>query len=310
VTRKGRDWLIGSAILLILVGWVHWAVGWGRLLAPWREIPLLHLAGLVALGGLSYLCRGVRLYVYFPQLLRGQLPATLRLSILHNVANNLLPMRSGEAAFPLLMKRYFGHGYADSAFALVWIRLLDLHVIGLVAVAAAWLARPHPLWWVAAGFWLFALPLTYRLRGALRRRLSGRPGRWAGWAARALAAMPADATQLGLVYLWTLLSWGAKFIAFTVILRQFLDLALWQACAGVIGAELSSVLPFHGVAGSGSYELAMLAALAPTGVAPAAALQGAINLHLFLLGVTLLLLPVALALPRRRLAGQYPASSR
>jgi uncharacterized membrane protein YbhN (UPF0104 family) len=38
-----------------------------------------------------------------------------------------------------------------------------------------------------------------------------------------------------------------------------------------MGAELSSVLPFHGIAGSGSYELAMVAALVPLGVSAEAA---------------------------------------
>ena len=310
MTRTERDWLIGSAILLILVVWVHWAIGWGRLLAPWGELAPLQLAGLAALSGVSYLCRGARLQAYFPDLLRGRLAATMRLSILHNVANNLLPMRTGEAVFPLLMKRYFGQDYIDSGWSLLWIRLLDLHVIGLVGLAAAWLADPHPLWGGVAGAWLLGLPAGYWLRDRLRRRLAGRPGRFAGWVDRALAAMPADGVRLARVYAWTLATWAAKFTAFTAVLLQFLDSTTWQAVTGVIGAELSSVLPFHGVAGSGSYELAMLAALTPTGVDPGAALAGAINLHLFLLGVTFLLLPLALLLPRHGAAHQYPASSR
>jgi glycosyltransferase 2 family protein len=73
---------------------------------------------------------------------------------------------------------------------------------------------------------------------------------------------------------------------------------------GVMGAELSSILPFHGIAGSGSYELAAVGALVPAGVDAAAALAGAVNLHLFLLGVTLLLGALAFLLPRGRPAGR------
>jgi glycosyltransferase 2 family protein len=65
-----------------------------------------------------------------------------------------------------------------------------------------------------------------------------------------------------------------------------------------MGTELSSVLPFHGIAGSGSYELAAVAALVPLGVDPKLALAGAVNLHLFLLGSTLLLGALAFLLPR------------
>jgi uncharacterized membrane protein YbhN (UPF0104 family) len=92
-----------------------------------------------------------------------------------------------------------------------------------------------------------------------------------------------------LLYLWTAVSWSLKFVAFALILGHFLPLPIWQVILGVMGAELSSVLPFHGIAGSGSYELATVAALVPFGVEPADALSGAVNLHLFLLGSTLLL---------------------
>jgi uncharacterized membrane protein YbhN (UPF0104 family) len=54
----------------------------------------------------------------------------------------------------------------------------------------------------------------------------------------------------------------------------------------VLGAELSSILPIHGVAGSGSFEAAFMAGLAPIGLISADALGLAVNLHLFILGAT------------------------
>lgn len=295
---RARDWLAGGALLLALVLWVHWQVGWRTLLAPWAGMPASTLAGLFAVSLLSYLARGVRLYRYFPELLHGRLAATMRLSVLHNFANNLLPMRSGEAVMPLLMRRYFGHRLADSTLALVWIRLLDLHVLGLIALLAGWLAAPHWLWPAALLVALLALPGGYALRGWLLAALGEGEGRMRGLARRLLQALPARGAQLAEVYAWTLATWATKFLAFTLILQYFTGLPLWQAITGVIGAELSSVLPFHGVAGAGSYEAAMVLALAPTGVSADMALTGAVNLHLFLLGVTLALGPLALLLPR------------
>jgi uncharacterized membrane protein YbhN (UPF0104 family) len=292
-----RDWLLGGGILVGLLVWVHFAIGWGRVLAPWRAVPRDELLLLFGLSCLSYLGRGARLYAYFPDLLRGRLWATLRLSVLHNVANNLLPMRAGEAAFPLLMKRYFGHGYAGSAFALLWIRLLDLHVIGLIALYAAWLASPQLLWWMLAGLWLLLLPGTFVFRGRLLAGLGEREGRWTELARRALNATPTSGARYAVVYLWTVASWAAKLAAFTAIVLQFIEIPRWQAFVGVIGAELSSVLPFHGIAGSGSYEVAMVAALLPFGIASADGLRAALNLHLFLLGVTLSLGALALLVP-------------
>jgi uncharacterized membrane protein YbhN (UPF0104 family) len=95
------------------------------------------------------------------------------------------------------------------------------------------------------------------------------------------------------------LTWTLKFTAFAVLLEHFLPVEFWRVMTGVMGAELSTVLPFHGIAGSGSYELAVVAALAPLGVDPKAALAGAVNLHLFLLGTTLVLGGLAFLLPRK-----------
>jgi uncharacterized membrane protein YbhN (UPF0104 family) len=60
------------------------------------------------------------------------------------------------------------------------------------------------------------------------------------------------------------------------------------------------VLPFHGIAGSGTYEVAVVGALLPFGVDATAAFAGAVNLHLFVLGMTLILGALALLLPVRR----------
>lgn len=304
---RRRDWLIGAALLAALLLWVHLQVGWASLLAPWRSLPAAELAGLFAVSLLSYLARGVRLYRYFPERLDGRLAATLRLSVLHNFANNLLPMRSGEAVMPLLMRRYFGHDLAHSALALLWIRLLDLHVLLLLALLAGWLAAPHWAWPLALAVALLALPLGWALRGWLAGWLAGRDGRLWRLAGRLLAALPAHGGRLAEVYGWTLLTWASKFLAFTLVLQHFIPVSTWQAISGVLGAELSSVLPFHGVAGAGSYEAALVLAITPTGVTADTALAGAVNLHLFLLGVTLALGPLALLLPRP--AGPAPGTA-
>ena len=122
---RWRDWIIGGLVLVALLYWIQTRIGWGKLLSPWLDMSPLQLLGLFLLSLLSYFFRAVRIYDYFREPLRGRFSDTLRLSVLHNFANNLLPMRAGEAVFPLLMKRYFGQGMADSALSLLWIRGLD-----------------------------------------------------------------------------------------------------------------------------------------------------------------------------------------
>jgi uncharacterized membrane protein YbhN (UPF0104 family) len=294
---RPRDWLIGGLLLAAVVLGVALTVGWGPLLAPWRDLSPAELLPLLLLSALSYGLRAVRVYDYFRPRFRGQFLVVLRLSVLHNSANNLLPMRAGEMVFPWLMRRYLGHGFVDATASLVWIRLLDLHSLGLIGILTLWLRQASWLWSLAAVVWLGLLPLAY-----LARRMvpAGEGGRLRRLLHLAVQSAPASWGHLFRVYFWTTLVWASKFAAFAALLHHFLPVAWWLVLTGVMGAELSSVLPFHGIAGSGSYELAMVAALMPLGVSAEAALTGAVNLHLFLLGVTLLLGGLAFLVPVRR----------
>ncbi|EXJ13628.1 lysylphosphatidylglycerol synthase transmembrane domain-containing protein [Imhoffiella purpurea] len=302
---RPRDWAFGAALLAALVAAVHFTVGWADLLAPWRTFPPLLLAWLFLLTSVSYALRAVRVHDYFRPRFAGCFPVVLRLSVLHNTANNLMPMRTGEMVFPWLMRRYFGEGLLDSAAALMWIRLLDLHFLALLALLILNLSHSSWIWWAAALLWVAGLAVLPRLQGLANLHLFAGEGRVRGLVRRVLRAAPRRPWLIVRVYLWTGLVWSLKFAAFTSVLHFFLPADLWRLLTGVMGAELSSVLPFHGIAGSGSYEVAAVAALVPLGIDPKLALAAAVNLHLFLLGNTLVLGALALLLPHsaKHLAG-------
>lgn len=293
------EWLLGSALLFGLIALVQVWIGWPKLLAPWLQFPPLVLAGLLALSAASYLARAARVQLYFAPLMAGVFPTTVRLSVLHTTANVLLPMRLGELVFPWLMRRYFGQDLLGAGVSLIWIRLLDLHFLGLIGWLILWLRDPAPFWLLAMAPWLGLLLLVPPIaRRASRLPQSG--PRWQRTLAFLGQAAPRENARLAGLYMWTALCWGTKFIAFAWVLGYFLPIDFWQLLAGVMGAELSSVLPFHGIGGSGSYELAAMAALVPLGVSAKDALAGAVNLHLFMLGVSLLLGLLAFSLPVRR----------
>jgi len=307
---RPRDWLIGTALLVALFVAVDQGVGWATLLSPWLRLsPWVPLVAFV-LTALSYLLRAVRVYDFFGAPMQGRFITVLRLSVLHNSANNLLPMRAGEMVFPWLMRRYFGHGFLAAGASLLWIRLMDLHVLGLAGLLVLWLRDPAWLWPLAASIWIALLPITAKLIAFATDKPtgSGRLWRIVGFVAQAGPARPRLIARL---YLWTALCWLFKLLAFALVLRHFVAVEFWQVLAGVLGAELSSVLPFHGIAGAGSYELAAVVAMVPFGVSPSAALTGAVNLHLFLLGMTLILGLFALIIPRadRRVAPDSPGDA-
>ena len=98
---------------------------------------------------------------------------------------------------------------------------------------------------------------------------------------------------------WALLNWGIKLTAFALVLVVFAEVDLFAGTIGAVGGELTSVLPIHGLAGAGSYEAGVLAFLYGLGVDYELALAAGINLHLFLLSVTLVLGMLGQLLPVR-----------
>ncbi len=283
---KGNTWslLIGAGLAIGLLVLAELTVGWTNVLAPWLEVEpdrLLVPSGLLVL---SHLVRCVRLVDWFPAV--SAVPA-LKVILLHNFWNNLLPMRTGEASFPLLLRRWCGIGFGHSVAALLYFRLLDLLcVVGLLAFV---LALRGGLNWLALVV-LPSLACFIPLLAFVMRRLPRPASVWLGrWFDSLLLALQVPAAKLWRCLGWALINWGVKLTAFALVLAVFAELDFLAGIIGAVGGELTSVLPIHGLAGAGSYEAGVLAFLHSLDVDYELALAAAINLHLFLLSLTLVL---------------------
>jgi glycosyltransferase 2 family protein len=291
-------YLAGVMLLLGLVLAVDYWVGWSALLRPWLSLAPEQLAAGIILIFLSYGLRALRVHDYFLADTRGQFGVTLRLSLQHNLLNNLLPMRSGELSFPLLMKRCFSVPAIRSVPGLLWFRFLDLHT--LIAFALLVISEPfvgQQLAMVLGLLWLTVPWLGFRLSAFWQTRLAHSSGKIGSFARRILESLPQQPRQFWRSWLWTLLNWSIKLAVFAWILTLFSDMPLGTAWIGATLGDFTSVLPIHGMAGAGTYEAGVVAGLVPLGIAADAALLAAVNLHLFVLGCTLLSGLVSLLLP-------------
>ncbi|WJH39454.1 flippase-like domain-containing protein [Aliirhizobium terrae] len=121
--------LLTLAIVILYAAFIQWVWGWGSVLALWEAAGLgSALAALLALLA-TYVLRTWRIYDYFPKETGGRFGTLLRLTQVHNLLNIMLPFRSGEASFPLLMKREFDLPLARGTAALFVMRLFDLHAL-------------------------------------------------------------------------------------------------------------------------------------------------------------------------------------
>ncbi len=287
-------WFIAAAIFLAVIVWVEIELSWRSVLLAWSNVSAVSLIGLTIVTFLSYFLRAYRVYFYFDRDNNHSLLLYCRISLFHNAWNNFLPMRLGEASFPIMMKQAFDCSIVKSSAGLLWIRLMDLHwlLVLLFSIGAIQLN----VFFVFAIIGLIVAPLVaWRYIGfisiewSLMQKIMN-----------TLSKNSPGSFVIALkLYILTAIIWIAKLSALTVIMLSFIDLPSLEGVFAVIFADLSSVLPIHGLAGSGTYEAAMLAALLPLGAEYEAVLTAAINVHIYILVTTLLAVPLAILLPRR-----------
>ncbi|MCP4725092.1 MAG: flippase-like domain-containing protein [bacterium] len=271
-------------IFIAFVLWFGIEFGWGEVLRLFSNFSPARLAGLMVLVFISYILRTVRIYDYMKSKLKGGFLLTTRLVLLHNFFNNLLPMRTGEAAFPLLMKRYFAVNITESISVLFWLRFLDLHFL---SVAAYIILFSDFYTSVPGNILLLALILLPAGIYAFRRKLTPLADADGSFIKRNLtklaSGLPDSVSRLLRSWLWTVMNWSLKLTAYAFILVTVIDIKFSSAVFASIIGDLSSILPIHGFAGTATYEGGVVLGLKYFQIPLETALNAAVVLHIFFL---------------------------
>ncbi|TCP89595.1 lysylphosphatidylglycerol synthase-like protein [Rhizobium sp. PP-CC-2G-626] len=267
--------VITLGVVGLYAAFLQWFLGWGEILSRWQTVGpgtgTMALALLVA----TYFIRTHRMQDYFRHETHGRFLALFRVTQIHNLLNIMMPLRTGETSFPLLMRSEFGVPLARGASALFVLRLLDLHAllaaggIGLVATAE----RPvvaGTLWALFLVLPLLLFPLRKSVVRLAKRHLPAKFARVPAKFARVIdeidAGIPADLGAFGRAWFLTVVNWGIKVAVLAWVLALMGVWPLSASVGGALGGEISSVLPVHAPAGVGTY---------PAGIAAGAAALGA-----------------------------------
>jgi hypothetical protein len=289
--RSALRSLLGLIVLGVFVWAVHHYWGWNKLFAPWKSVPPGLVALVVVAQLSSYSLRAYRVYLAEPEIPRGRWPDCLRLILLNNISNLLLPARTGEASFPLLLNRWFGIHGAKGSGTLLWLRLLDLGVLVVLALAVLGPSLlpgvPVALFIVLCVVGALAPLAAVPVQARAIRLLAGREGKAAGLLGKILDGVPRRARQvlIDVVLTWT--AWSLKLAALAVVFAVLAKLSLPAALMGAIGGDLSTVLPIHTPGGFGTYEAGVVALVASVADYGPELLAAAVNLHLLVLGIAL-----------------------
>ena len=251
----------------------------------------------------------MRIYDYFYSEMHGAYKSCIKLVLQHNMLNNLLPMRTGEISFPVLMSRYFDIPTAKSIPALLYFRILDLHT--LLSIALAVIAGY--MYNIYASIALFLLWMTipvvlFKTNILILNKLNAKTDtRINALLVKCLTSLPQQLRGFIHAWLWTWFNWIIKLGVSSWIILLFLDTSFSIAIMGAIMGDLTSVLPIYGIAGFGTYEAGILAGILPFDGTDAAtnniinketALQAAIYLHLIILGSAIAGGAIAVLIPR------------
>ena len=291
-----RAWIIRHAmtlgtvaIVLAYAVFIQWVWGWQSVVSLWSGAGWT--SGFVALVLLlgTYVLRTWRIYDYFPKETGGHFGTLLRLVQVHNLLNIMLPFRSGEASFPLLMKREFGLSLARGTAALFVMRLFDLHAL-LAAAGIGLVLQTNGAWAWALWFVFLILPaIAFAMRKPMlrfaARVLPGKAGRLLH---EVEAGLPFDARTFASAWGATLINWFTKIAVLAWVLGLLGGLSIAPSFGGALGGELSSVLPVHAPAGVGTYPAGITAgAIAfgatSTGLPLEELGQAAVNTHLLVI---------------------------
>ncbi|MGV2129621.1 lysylphosphatidylglycerol synthase domain-containing protein [Agrobacterium vitis] len=300
IKRHGVS-LIAFIAIAAYVVFVEAVWGWSMVLQEWQALGLSTV--LLALGLLvsTSLVRAWRIYDYFPRQTAGRFTALFHLAQVHNLLNILLPFRSGETSFPLLMRSEFSVPLLSGTSALLVMRLLDLHALLAAAGLGLVLGKPQPWGWAFGWLLFLVLPLIgFALkRPAILFAKARFSGRLLKMVEGVEAGLPAHKAAFFRAWAMTIVTWGTKVLVFAWVLSLMQVTPLSAAFGGALGGELSSVLPFHAPAGVGTYPAGIVAGAAALGAAVQdmdGLAKAAVNLHLIVIVSALLSAALSLAL--------------
>lgn len=305
----------GIAILAYVIA-IQATYGWGSIYQAWRQIGWEIFVFGIALIFITHLVRGYRIYQYFhtPSMRFTDL---FYLSQTHNLLNNLMPFRSGEVSFPILMKSQFDVSVIKSSAGLLWLRFLDAHTLGMLALGVLLMKINIPTLFTgvilitALIIPVFVFLLRPKLIYFLEKNsiLSAHKennflSKLSSLLLKLLSGLPADKPFFIKIWGLTWLNWFIKIALMAFIIIALLSVSgasmpsstakpftdqhvTWHKCtlglAGSVAGEITSVLPINAPAGVGTYAGGVFAGIKWVDANVDNAMFAGVNLHLLIL---------------------------
>lgn len=274
--------LLVATALLVATIWVAASVlDLTAVISAMIALPIQTAVVIFLLGAVSWLLRGLRTWLLFEQL---PLMEALGMSFVHNTANNLAPMRLGELALPMLARWLGNVEFSVGLTSLLWIRLLDLISLIGISVCIVFLPTVGTIMLALLAALVFLTPLLIAI--IIPKTQHIRLPQFLEQARAQLIYEAQNGKRLHRMWRLTILAWLSKIMGMGVLLATLSGIPMTDVITTILGAELSSILPIHGLAGAGSYEAGGIIGSTLMGLSPVLALEMTIQLHIYVLSLT------------------------
>jgi uncharacterized membrane protein YbhN (UPF0104 family) len=274
--------LLVATALLVATIWVAASVlDLTAVVSAIIALPAQTAVVIFLLGAVSWLLRGLRTWLLFEQL---PLMEALGMSFVHNTANNLAPMRLGELALPMLARWLGNVEFSVGLTSLLWIRLLDLISLIGISVCIVFLPTVGTIMLALLAALVFLTPLLIAI--IIPKTQHIRLPQILEQARAQLINEAQNGKRLHRMWRLTILAWLSKIMGMGVLLATLSGIPMTDVITTILGAELSSILPIHGLAGAGSYEAGGIIGSTLMGLSPVLALEMTIQLHIYVLSLT------------------------
>ena len=275
--------IVVAIVLLLATIWiVAGLVDLTALMNAIGSLPVRTMLIVFLLGAVSWFLRGLRTYILFEKVPLAQ---SLGMSFVHNTANNLAPMRLGELVLPALARWMGNIEFSVGLTGLVWIRLLDFISLIGISVCIILLPSAGAIMLVLLAALIFLTPLLMAVVVPKIQHI---------WLPRILEKArdqlifeARNGRRLQQMWRLTILAWLSKLVSMGILLAALSGIPMTDLMATILGAELSSILPVHGLAGAGSYEMGGVLGSSLIGLSPILALEITIQLHIYVLSLTM-----------------------
>ncbi len=243
-----------------------------------RLFPIYLLLSLIIYIS-TYFLRAKRFTLFFPEIKTLDLSAVMAV---HTFFNNLLPFRSGEASFPIILKKLFNVEGVISSATLLLVRLFDLLSLSILfTLSTVFISLQNKKLLLISVFLFFFILLIIFIGFKLLRKFKNRFS--IAFTLFGFFSNFNSKRNLTLVFTYSILNWTFKFLSFFFILKAGgINISFPKTIFAATFGELTTVLPIHSIGGFGTYEAGLVGGFALLGLKGSYALTVAFYFHLLL----------------------------